>query len=139
MAVLRSASLVVVAALFVAVVPQAADEQVLRTPSMPEWQLVHKVVPEYPAAAVRHHIEGTVRFNAVIGTDGRVERLRLISGHPLLTRAAGSAARQWIYRPSLRGSKPVRVITTIEVHFRLDPYSRPLEDNSRKPQRLPVL
>lgn len=98
---------------------RAGGDQVLRTPSMPDWKLIHKVDPEYPAAALRNRIHGDVRFECLIGRDGRVERLRLIGGHPLLVRAARDAARQWIYEPSFVGNKPVRVITVIDVQFQL--------------------
>jgi periplasmic protein TonB len=125
MAVLRLVATVFVAGLVVAAAPQPADEPMLRIPLMPEDQLLHRVDPEYPAAAVQHRIQGTVRFNAIIGKDGPIERLRLIDGHPLLVRAAKEAVRQWIYRPTLLGDKPVRVTTEIDVHFQLDPYGKP--------------
>ena len=128
MAVLRFVAMVAVAGMVVAAAPQIANEPVLRTPSIPEWKLLHKIDPEYPSAALQGRIQGTVRFNAILGTDGHVERLRLISGHPLLVRAAREAAQQWIYRPTLLGDKPVRVITHIEVHFQLDPYGNPLKN-----------
>jgi protein TonB len=102
---------------------------------MPEWKLIRKVEPEYPSAALQHRIQGIVRFSAVIGKDGRVERLRLIDGQPLLVRAARDAARQWIYRPTLLGNKPVRVVTIIEVHFQLDADGKPLKDAPRDPNR----
>jgi hypothetical protein len=73
---------------------QPDREQVVRKRSMPEWELLYKVVPEYPAAAVRRRIQGIVRFAAILGKDGHVERLSLISGHPLLVDAARKAARQ---------------------------------------------
>jgi periplasmic protein TonB len=138
MTVLRLVA-VVVAGLALAAAPQAADEQALRTPLMPEWKLLHKVDPEYPSAALQHHIQGTVRFNATIGKDGHIERVRLISGHPLLVRAATEAVRQWIYRPTVLGDKPVRVITQIEVQFQLDPYGSPLKDHTRKSNPTAVL
>jgi hypothetical protein len=49
----------------------------------------------------------------------------VLSGHPLLARAAREAVARWIYRPTLAGNKPVRVITTIEVPFRLDSQRSP--------------
>ncbi len=97
----------------------AQDEPVLRTPSL-ESQLLYKVEPDYPAAALRHRIQGTVRLNAIVGKDGHVASLRLVSGHPLLVRAAKEAARQRIYRPSLLDGNPVRVVTQIDVVFQLD-------------------
>jgi outer membrane biosynthesis protein TonB len=102
----------------------AADEQVLRMPWMPEGKLLHKVDPEYPPAALQHRIHATVRFSAIIGKDGHIERLRLIDGHPLLVGAAREAVQQWIYRPTFLGDKPVRVITQIAVPFELNPYSK---------------
>ena len=100
------------------------DEPVLRAPSL-ESQLLHTVEPEYPSAALQRRIQVTVRFNAIVGKDGRVEALRLVSGHPLLVRAAREAARQWIYRPSLLDGKPVRVITQIDVVFQLGFHEKP--------------
>jgi len=103
----------------------AAQAQTLRIPFMPEWQLLRRVEPEYPAAARQARIQGIVRFNATIGTDGRVERLRLLSGHPLLVPAARQAARQWVYRPTLLQGQAVRVRTIIEIGFWLDQYGNP--------------
>ncbi len=61
-----------------------------------------------------------VRLSVLIGTDGRVENVRVVSGHPLLVTAALEAVRQWIYQPTLLNGKPVQVITTVDVNFALD-------------------
>jgi TonB family protein len=132
MAILRLTAMVVVVGLVLTAASQAAEEEVLRAPPMPEWKLLYKVDPEYPPAALRHRIQGAVRFEAVIGKDGHIERLRLISGHPLLVRAAREAAQQWIYRPTLLQGKPGRVVTEIEVQFQLDPHGNPLKEDNRK-------
>jgi TonB family protein len=124
MAILRLSAMVVVIGLVLAAVSQAAEEAVLQAPSM---QPVYKVDPKYPPAALRYRIQGTVRLEALISKDGHVERLRLLSGHPLLVRAAREAAQQWVYRPTLLRGKPVRVVTEMDVHFRLDSYRNPLK------------
>jgi TonB family protein len=93
----------------------SADEPLVRIPSVGELELVHKVNPTYPALALRRHIQGVVRFSAIIGKDGHIERLRLIDGHPLLAPAAREAAEQWVYRP-----QRLRVATQIEIWFNLD-------------------
>lgn len=132
--------LIVATGSFVLATALAADnDQVVRTPSMPDWKLLYRVDPDYPSAALQHHIQGTVRFEAVISRDGHIERLRLLGGHPLLRQAARRAAEQWIYRPTLLGGKPVRVITEIQVQFQLDPYGRPLKSVHREPERRQVL
>jgi len=119
------------AGLAAAAAPQATEEPPFRRPAMPEWALLRKVAPVYPSVALARRITGVVRFSATIAKDGHIERLRLVSGHPLLVRAAREAAEQWVYRPTLVGGKPVRVITVIEVPFQLDPYGRPLRNDDR--------
>jgi protein TonB len=119
--------------------PQVADEQVLRALSMPEGQLIHRVDPEYPSVALQHRITGTVRFSALIGKDGHIESLRLVSGHPLLVGAAREAVQQWAYRPTLVDGKPTQVITQIDVYFRLDVNGNPVKDGGHESKSAAVL
>ena len=81
--------------------------------------LVHSVKPQYPALAVQARIQGTVVLQAVIGKDGTIQELRLVSGHPILAPAAIEAVKQWRYRPYLLNSEPVEVDTQINVNFML--------------------
>jgi protein TonB len=81
--------------------------------------LIRKVVPTYPALAKQARIQGTVRFNAIIGKDGTIQNLQMVSGHPLLVQAATEAVKQWLYKPTLLNNEPVEVITTIDVNFTL--------------------
>jgi protein TonB len=84
-----------------------------------EGKLVLRVTPVYPRLAVISRISGAVEMAAVIGTDGRVRDLRVLSGHPLLRKAAVDAVRQWVYLPTLLNSDPVEVDTAIVVTFTL--------------------
>ena len=81
--------------------------------------LVSKVTPVYPPLAKQARIQGTVRFTAIIGKDGHIENLELVSGHPLLVTAAQEAVRQWVYKPTLLNGEPVEVVTQIDVNFTL--------------------
>jgi periplasmic protein TonB len=83
--------------------------------------LIHNVQPVYPAAAKMAHIQGVVEFAAVINKEGVVEKLQLLSGHPLLVQAARNAILQWRYRPTLLNGQPVQVATTITIRFTLAP------------------
>ena len=65
-------------------------------------------------------IQGVVLLEAIISKTGRMERLRVLSGHPLLAQAALDAVNQWTYRPTKLNGEPVEVITTIEVRFMLN-------------------
>jgi protein TonB len=82
-------------------------------------KLVKQPKPLYPPLAKQARIQGTVRFNAVIGKDGTIQNLTLVSGHPLLVPSAQDAVRQWVYQPTLLNGEPVEVVTTIDVNFTL--------------------
>jgi TonB family protein len=79
----------------------------------------NKVQPDYPKAARQARVEGVVRLHAIIGKDGTVMQLEVISGHPLLVQAALEAVRQWVYQPTFLEGKPVEVDTVIDVFFQL--------------------
>lgn len=82
-------------------------------------KLIRQVAPVYPLQAKQARIQGTVRFEAIIGKDGTVQTLQLVGGHPLLVPAAQDAVKQWVYEPTLVDGKPVEVYTLIDVNFKL--------------------
>jgi protein TonB len=84
-----------------------------------EARLQEKVVPTYPALARSARISGVVRFEVVIGTDGHVNNMQLVSGHPLLVTASQEAVSQWVYQPTLLNGQPVEVQTQVDVNFTL--------------------
>jgi len=82
-------------------------------------KLVKQVMPVYPAIARNARISGVVHLVGIIGKDGTIRNLQLISGHPLLTQSALAAVAQWIYKPTLLSGEPVEVICPIDVYFTL--------------------
>ena len=83
-----------------------------------EAQLVNRVEPVYPRIAVTSGIQGEVRLHAIIGRDGKIMSLNVISGHPFLVHAAEDAVSQWRYRPYYLNGQAVEVETFITVNFR---------------------
>ena len=83
------------------------------------FNLIHRVDPVYPPLARQARIQGTVRFTGIIGRDGTVQSVQLVSGHPLLVEAARQAVMQWLYKPTLLNGQPVEVVTQIDVGFSL--------------------
>jgi len=81
--------------------------------------LLRDIKPVYPPLARAARISGLVRLESIIGKDGRIQSMRVVSGHPLLTQAAIDAVRQWLYRPTLLNGDPVEVILQIDVNFTL--------------------
>jgi periplasmic protein TonB len=79
--------------------------------------LIHKVQPSYPSLARSARIQGDVVLKAIIDKQGNIQDLQLVSGHPMLVKAAMEAVKQWRYRPYLLNGQPVEVETTITVTF----------------------
>lgn len=84
-----------------------------------EARLIRRREPVYPPLARQARIQGVVRLEAVIGPDGRVEKVQAISGPPLLRQAAVDAVKEWVYEPSRLNGRPVRVTTQVEINFTL--------------------
>ena len=76
--------------------------------------------PPYPPLARQARVSGIVELEGVIGTDGHLRELRIVSGHPLLAHAALQAVSQWIYKPTTLNGDPVEVIAPIRITFTLN-------------------
>jgi protein TonB len=100
--------------------PKPTASRIRQGGSVQAALLVNKVQPVYPPLARQTRISGTVRLHAIISKSGSVESLEVISGHPLLVRAAMDAVQQWKYKPTLLNGEPVEVDTTIDVIFSLN-------------------
>jgi TonB family protein len=82
--------------------------------------LTNKAVPIYPPAAKKAKIQGTVVLAAVIGKDGNIESLRVLSGPSELQQSALDAVRQWTYKPYLLNGDPIEVETTVNIVYSLN-------------------
>lgn len=101
-------------------VPKVATPQRVRvSQGVSEGLLVHQVKPQYPPLARAARIQGSVVLQAVIGKDGTIQNLKMISGHPMLAPAAIEAVKQWRYKPYFLNGEPVEVDTQITVNFTL--------------------
>jgi len=81
--------------------------------------IVSKTQPVYPIDAKQAHVSGTVVLGAIIGTDGIIKDLQVMSGPELLQQAAVDAVKSWRYRPYLLNGQPVEVKTQINIIFTL--------------------
>ncbi|WP_128915605.1 energy transducer TonB [Granulicella sibirica] len=79
--------------------------------------LVKRVDPQFPKEAKRRKINGLVVLRVIIGTDGTVKKLRVISGPELLQTSFSKAVKQWVYKPYLINGVPVEVETTIALEY----------------------
>ncbi|MBZ5684481.1 MAG: energy transducer TonB [Acidobacteriia bacterium] len=74
-------------------------------------RVVRKVAPQYPEAAKRMGLGGTVRVVAVVASDGSVKKVEPVGGSPLLVQAAENAISQWKYAPGAESQE------SVELHF----------------------
>ena len=81
--------------------------------------LIRKVAPKYPKKARHDHIQGQVILRATITKGGDIGNLTVVSGDPLLAKAAVDAVKQWKYRPYFLKGNPVEVETQVIVNFTL--------------------
>ena len=84
--------------------------------------LISKPDPVYPASAKANHVSGAVILHAVIGADGHIHSLALVSTpDPDLAISAIAAVRNWTYKPYMLQGVPVDVDTTITVKYTFGP------------------
>lgn len=83
-------------------------------------KLVKRVEPEYPELARRARVQGVVALEVKINEKGEVVEAKVIQGHPLLNQAAVDAVKRWKYHPTLLNGRPVAVVTTVTVPFKLN-------------------
>ena len=75
--------------------------------------ILTKVAPVFPCEALKQHVNGLVVMHVIIGKDGHIKEISVISGPELLRAAYTDAVRQWTYKPYLLNGTPVEVATTV--------------------------
>jgi protein TonB len=75
------------------------------------------VKPSYPVLARQMKVQGSVILRALIGKDGIIQNLRVVSGPHILASAAQDAVRQWHFKPHVEGSESVETEAKITVNF----------------------
>ncbi len=83
--------------------------------------LVYFEAPVYPVLAREAGIEGTVRVKVLVGEDGMVMQVSLISSDvtPAMEKAALAAAKKCRFNPAKQRTTPVKAHVLIPFHFRL--------------------
>ncbi len=79
--------------------------------------LIRRVEPVYPPLARQTHREGRVELRAIIGTDGTIQSLQIVTSDPLFDLSAKEAVSQWRYKPTILNGQPVEIDTYITVIY----------------------
>jgi hypothetical protein len=77
---------------------------------LPQGHFAHPVVSE-------PNLVGELQLRALIGADGHVKQVTVLSGNPKLAEAGMRAVRQWHYAPYEVLGSPVEVETRIKMNF----------------------
>ena len=89
-------------------------------PNVVPPRILSQPQPDYPEAARRMREQGLVVLQAVIGTGGGVEDVRVLSStSPLFDDPALRAVRAWRYAPATLDRRAVRVYLTVTIRFTL--------------------
>lgn len=86
--------------------------------------LVSSYSPAYPIEAAREGIEGTVRMDVIVGSDGTVRSIHVLSGPAMLSSAAVSAVRDWRYSETFLAGQTIETEQYVTMFFRLAAASR---------------
>jgi TonB family protein len=87
-------------------------------------KLVAKVPPQYPEQARQEHLEGTVRWRALIDKNGSLRRRYVIKGNCSLADSVLPAVSQWRYTPTMFNGEPVRNRYRNPSRFPFDPLDK---------------
>jgi protein TonB len=89
-------------------------------PSRPIPEATKQVQPDYPEAARRDSLEGTVWLKVYIDEKGRVIQASVQkSDNEVFNEPALAAARKWTFKPVMQEGKPVGLWVSIPYKFKL--------------------
>jgi TonB family protein len=101
--------------------PRIPDPQGIRGAS---YELSPNYLPPWSSAKnfalLLDLLQGTVVLQAIIGTTGMAEVLKVVKPMDMgLTESAIDAIQQWKFKPAIRNGKEVAVAVNIEINFNL--------------------
>jgi periplasmic protein TonB len=79
--------------------------------------ITSKTNPEYPPMARQMRLGGKVQVDAYIDTEGKVEKVEVVTGNPLLTSAAVNAVKRWKFSPFISDGKPTKAVAGFTFSF----------------------
>jgi hypothetical protein len=91
-------------------IPPASTSAPLLVSELPQGHFAHPVVCET-------NLVGELQLKALIGADGLVKQVTVLSGNPKLAEVGMRAVRQWHYTPYQVLGSPVEVETHIKMSF----------------------
>jgi TonB family protein len=98
----------------------AHAQQVIQvTAKMIQEHTDHRAFPVYPPIAKAARVQGTVVLDLRIGTTGRIESIKVVSGPPMLQQAAIDCLKQWTFHPFEKDGVPAIATGQYNIIFTL--------------------
>jgi len=75
---------------------------------------------QYPVDSVKHHEQGMVILNVLVGTDGKVHKVKVdptTQASPALIKAASDAVTQWHFNPAMKNGRAIAAYARVPVNF----------------------
>lgn len=74
-----------------------------------------QVQPIYPDLARRMHVQGVVKVEVTVSSNGKIKSTKVLGGHPLLVGASEDAVKKWKFEPAAEETTGV-----VEFRFQSD-------------------
>ncbi len=84
-------------------------------------QFIQRAMPQYPRAARRMGVEGTVVLRLSIDVSGKLTQAEVVqsAGHGFDEEAL-RAVRQSVFSPAVREGRPIACVALLQIRFQLD-------------------
>lgn len=99
----------------------SADERVVLSADAKQV-VTHSVEPSYPTLAKQMKVQGSVVLQALIGREGTIQDLQILSGPQILSSAAREAVMQWRFKPYYQSGQAIETQAKITVNFTISTY-----------------
>ena len=99
----------------------------------------NKVMPQYPAQAMKNNIQGAVVFNIAVDETGKLVGIQTVTGHPALVAAGKQTLSQYHFHPYVVDGTPVKVQSQMGFQFTLNKQGDSTNGQVECVQNLPCL
>ena len=98
---------------------QDTDKEKTKVDVMPVVE--KRVMPKYPDAAKKDHLQGKVYLSVLVDAKGRVEKVEVLkTDAQIFNEAAIASAKEWMFKPALKNGEPVPTWVTVPFQFKLE-------------------
>ncbi|HEY8671297.1 MAG TPA: energy transducer TonB [Terriglobales bacterium] len=103
----------------------AATSQTSNTDDVSLGDPLQWETPEYPKLALENRIQGSVVLRITASKEGTVKDVGVVSGDPVLAKAAVKAVHEWKFVPYFRDDKPTEAQTRVTIDFKITDAGQP--------------